>query len=201
MSRWYRFMYRVGFRPWEQDAAQVGSELEELLSLEEQGREPPFGRALELGCGSGPWSLELARRGWDVVGIDVVPKAIELARDRARTAGLDVSFVQGDVTALGQAGVGADFAFFLDVECFNHLNDAQRLAVGQEVNAVAAADATMLLLVWSRRRRGPLPPGAAEEDLRRAFQGWRIVEERAYQGKLPAPLRGTAPRWYRMARA
>ena len=194
MSRWYRFMYRVGFKPWEQDSATVGPQLGVLLDVEEAGREPPYGSALDLGCGTGRWSVELARRGWQVVGLDVVPKAIDAARRRAREAAVDVAFVEGDATALRSAGVGSGFSFLLDVECFNHLNDSQRAAVGREVNAVAAPDATMLLLVWARARRGPLPPGAS-----------RHTDPRSTSGVAPADgrsnLRGAAGKswastWY-----
>src|SRR5215217_4387935 len=185
MKGWYRFAYRVGFRPWEQDATTLAPQFDALMAREEATREPPYGRALELGCGTGRWSVELARRGWQAVGVDVVPKAIELARQRARDAGADVAFVHGDVTALCDAGLSAGFSFLLDIECFNWLNDAQRFSVGREVNAVASAEATMLLLVWSRARRGPLPPGANRDDLTTAFCGWRIVDEHAYEGVLP----------------
>lgn len=201
MTGWYRFAYRVGFRPWEQDTTTLAPQFGALIALEEATREPPYGPALELGCGTGRWSIELARRGWQVVGVDVVPKAIQQARQRAQEAGVDATFVEGDVTALHDACVGSDFSFLLDVECFNHLNDSQRLAVGREVNAVASADATLLLLVWSRARRGPLPPGANRDDLTTAFRGWRIVNEHPYEGVLPRALKSIAPQWYRLARA
>lgn len=201
MSRWYRFMYGIGFKPWEADADTVGQQFTELVGLEEATREPPFGRVLDLGCGTGRWSVELAQRGWDVTGVDVVPKAIAAAKRRAHEAGTDVTFVESDVTALRSAGMGNGFSFVLDVECFNHLNDTQREAVGREVNAVASPDATMLLLVWARGRRGPLPPGANDDDLTRAFPGWTIVEARAYEGELPRPMRNIAPRWVRLSRS
>ncbi|MGH9049150.1 MAG: class I SAM-dependent methyltransferase [Acidimicrobiia bacterium] len=201
MSRWYRFLYRVGFTPWEQDSATAAPQFSALVAQEEATREPPYGSALDLGCGTGRWSVELARRGWQVVGVDVIPKAVEAARRRAQTAGVDVAFFEGDVTALRSAGVGSGFSFLLDVECFNHLNDSQREAMGREVDAVAAADATLLLLVWARARRGPLPPGASREDLQTAFPGWQVVDEQPYDGELPRPLRSVAPRWYRLARA
>jgi SAM-dependent methyltransferase len=194
-------MYGIGFKPWESDSATVGPQLEGLLAAVEAGREPAYGSALDLGCGTGRWSVELARRGWHVVGVDVVPKAISAARKRALDSGVDVAFVEGDVTALRSAGVGSGFSFILDVECFNHLNDSQRASVGREVNAVASPDATMLLLVWARARRGPFPPGAGPDDLTTAFSGWQIVDERTYEGELPRPLKNIAPRWYTLARS
>jgi SAM-dependent methyltransferase len=171
------------------------------VAHEEAAHEPPYGPALDLGCGTGRWSVQLARRGWEVSGVDIVPKAIHAARRRAENAGVDIAFHNGDVTALRAASVGSGFSFFLDVECFNHLNDEQRKAVGQEVNAIATADASMLLLVWSRAHRGPLPPGADDDDLVRAFQGWRIVDRQQYTGKLPLLLKRVSPRWYRLRRA
>jgi SAM-dependent methyltransferase len=201
MSLWYRFLYRVGFTPWESDTATLAPQISTLLAFEEARREAPYGPALDLGCGTGRWSVELARRGWQVVGVDVVPKAVLAARRRAQAAGVDVALFEGDVTALRDAGVGSGFSFFLDVECFNHLNDSQRQAMGREVDAIASADATLLLLVWARARRGPLPPGASREDLKTAFPGWQIVEEQPYEGDLPRPLKNVAPRWYRLARS
>ena len=135
VSRFYRFTYGIGFRPWEQDVPTVGRQLAGLLAEEEAQRERPYGSALDLGCGTGGWSVQLAQRGWSVVGVDVVPKAIRAARRRAEESGVDVTFIEGDVTELGRIGVGTGFSFILDVECFNHLNDAQRTAVGREVNA------------------------------------------------------------------
>ena len=200
-SRYYRFLYRVGVTPWEQDAESLAPQLRTLLDREERRRKPPYGAALDLGCGTGRWSVELAAHGWQVTGVDVVPKAVAAARRRAHAAGLDVEFLVGDVTALGGVGVGSGFSFFLDVECFNHLNEVRRLAMGREVSAVAAPDATMLLLGWAPARRGPLPPGVDRDELTTALPGWRIVEEWPYEARLPRPLKNIAPRWYELTRS
>lgn len=201
LAYWYRFLYAVGFTPWEQDTETVAPQLRTLLAREEADRDPPYGSALDLGCGTGRWSVELAQRGWDVTGIDLTPKAVLRARQRAEQAGVDAHFVEGSVTALRQANVGIGFRLLLDVECFNHLSDEQRAAVGKEVDAVARPDAAILLLVWARARRGPLPPGATSDDVAAAFAGWHIVNEEPYQGVLPRPLRGANPRWYRLVRS
>jgi SAM-dependent methyltransferase len=201
MSRFYRFAYAVGVKPWEQDAENVAPQLRSLLTREEADREPPYGSALDLGCGTGRWSVELAQRGWDVTGIDLVPKAVLGARRRAEQAGVDARFVEGSVTALRAADVGTGFRLFLDVECFNHLSDEQRATVGKEVDAVAGPDAAIILLVWARARRGPFPPGATSGEVASAFVGWHIVNEELYQAKLPRPLRGINPRWFRLVRS
>jgi SAM-dependent methyltransferase len=201
VSRFYRFVYAVGFKPWEQDAENVAPQLRSLLSREEAERDPPYGSALDLGCGTGRWSVELAQRGWDVTGIDLIPKAVLGARRRAEEAGVGGRFIEGSVTALRAADVGRGFRLLLDVECFNHLSDEQRAMVGNEVDSVAGPDAAIILLVWARARRGPFPPGATSGDVETAFVGWRIVNEEPYQGNLPRPLRGIDPRWYRLVRS
>ena len=200
MSRLYRVMYALGFKPWEQDSEATLPQLRTLLSAEESRRETPYGSALDLGCGTGRWSVELAQHGWKVVGVDVVPKAIRGARERAEAAAVDAMFIEGDVTALRDSGVGQGFSFVLDVECFNHLNDAQRVAVAREVDAVTSDDASMLLLVWRRAHRGPMPPGANREHIERSFPNWRISKEWPYEGGLPRPLKSIEPRWYRLER-
>ena len=200
MSRWYRFLYGIGFRPWESDTAELGAQIARLGAAEEQGREPPYGSALDLGCGTGRWSVMLAKRGWIVTGIDVVPKAIRSARRRAREADVDLTFVEGDITSLRGSGVGSGFSLILDVECFNHLTDRQRAAAAQEIDAVAATNSTILMLVWTPARRGPLPQGASRSDLAAAFPGWEITHEEDYEGEMPGPLKSAAPRWYRLTR-
>jgi SAM-dependent methyltransferase len=55
---------------------------------------------LDLACGGGRHSLELARRGLTVVGLDAAAPVIASARARAADEGLSVEFVQGDMRAL-----------------------------------------------------------------------------------------------------
>jgi len=62
-------------------------------------------RVLDAGCGAGQMSIELARRGATVLGVDVSPALIELAQARLPKAlHQQVSFVAGDMLrpALGR---------------------------------------------------------------------------------------------------
>lgn len=203
MSLWYKILYQLGITPWEEDqTGAVENQISALFDREENDRQPPFGQALDLGCGSGIWSIQLAARGWQVTGVDIVPKAIRTAHKRAQAAGVEVRFIEGDVTALRAAGVESGFRVVVDFECFNHLNDAQREAVGREVSAVADSDATMLMLVWGPGRRGPLPRGASRGDIEAAFPEWSVVDEDAYaaQSALPSWLKNVDLRFYRLRR-
>jgi cyclopropane fatty-acyl-phospholipid synthase-like methyltransferase len=52
---------------------------------------------LDLGCGPGRHSLELARRGFHVTGVDRTTVYLEQARQRAEAEGLTIEFVQEDM--------------------------------------------------------------------------------------------------------
>ena len=157
----YRLAYAIGFHPWEDAAADPPfvAKAAQMLDREGLGRRPPRGRALDLGTGSGIWGVELAQRGWEVTGVDLVERALRRARDRVRNAGVAMKLVRGDVTALSRAGIGDGFRLMLDTGTFHGLQPEAQMAMGREVTAVAAPDATLLLLVWPRRIR-PLIRGA-----------------------------------------
>jgi SAM-dependent methyltransferase len=146
----YARMYRFGITPWERYGPAAAASITALLDREETGRPRPLGRALDLGCGRGQYTPELARRGWEAVGIDYVPAAIEAAA--AKTQGADrLRYVVGDVTRLPSAHLGT-FDFFLDIGCFQGLEAGQRLSQGEGVSALADPGATLLLLSFGPSR-------------------------------------------------
>jgi SAM-dependent methyltransferase len=204
MSIAYRILYAVGFTPWEQMAhPRIADQIAKLFAAEEEGREAPYGRALDLGCGSGIWSVALARRGWQVTGIDFVPKAVRRAEARARDAGADVSFLEGDVTDLEAAGVDPGYRLLLDFGCFHdELSDEQRGAEGREASRIAAPGATLLLMAWEPGRRGPLPRGASEEEIAAAFADWELVDHTPmdFPDAAPGYVKRAGPRFYRLRR-
>jgi SAM-dependent methyltransferase len=206
MSVAYRFLYGIGYTPWEQIATlpAVTGQVSALFDREEQGHRPPFGPVLDLGCGSGIWAVRLAERGWRVIGVDLVPKALRRARRRARQAGVEIDLVRGDVTKLRATGIGSGFALLLDFGLFHdELTDDQRAAMGREVTSVAAPGATLLVLAWARGRRGPLPRGASRGDIAAAYPAWTVVGEHPVDvtgARFYKHLRGTDPRFYRLRR-
>jgi SAM-dependent methyltransferase len=180
MSLGYRILYGLGVTPWEQVAKlpDVTERISGLFVRQEAGREPPYGPVLDLGCGSGIWAVKLAARGWQVTGIDFVPKALRRARERAHQAGVELRLVEGDVTKLRSTGVGSGFPFLMDFGLFHdELTDEQRVAMGREVSAVAAPGATLLMLAWAPGRRGPLPRGASRCDIEAAYPMWKVIDE------------------------
>ena len=59
----------------------------------------PGSRVLDLACGTGDIAFEAVRRGAAVVGLDITPRMIELARVKPEAAGR-VSWTVADMTAL-----------------------------------------------------------------------------------------------------
>jgi SAM-dependent methyltransferase len=201
----YSLAYRIGFHPWE-DAEEQPSftdKFSALLAVEESGRQPPYGRALDVGTGSGIWGIKLAQRGWQVTGVDIVGKALRRAHDRVRKAGVDIRLVQGDVTKLRATGVGTGFRLVLDTGTFHGLTAAEREAMGREVSAVTTPNATVLLLAWAPKRRGPLPRGVSRSEIEAAFPGWDVTEvgESGFEAPKPVELlMKPEERWYRLLR-
>jgi SAM-dependent methyltransferase len=193
----YAVAYRLGMTPWERYGTAASTSIDALLDREEAERSRPLGRALDLGCGRGQYTPELVRRGWDVVGIDCVPRAIDAAKRRGIRG---ATFVVGDVTDLERQDLGT-FDFFLDVGCFQGLSSAQRLAQGRGVSALADPGATLLMLEFGPTSLRSVVGGVSRADVEEAFPGWRMLAvEPADTAGLGWPMNKTSPQWYRLRR-
>jgi len=191
----YARMYRWGFTPWERYRQAAAASINALLDREEVDRARPLGRALDLGCGRGLYTTELARRGWDAVGIDYVPRAIEAAQ-RKGIAG--VTFVEGDVTRLSSSDLGT-FDFFLDIGCLQGLDAQQRLDEGRGVTALANTGASLLLLAFGVTHLRSLIGGVSQAEVQAAFADWELMAvSSADTAGLGWPMNRTSPQWYRL---
>jgi SAM-dependent methyltransferase len=113
MSR-FEAMYE-GTPPWD-----IGRPQQAFRGLADAGEiNPPV---LDSGCGTGEHTLLVAERGMEVLGIDVAPAAVELARAKAAERGLDAVFEVGNVLELGR--LGRTFATVIDCGVFHVFDDA-----------------------------------------------------------------------------
>ena len=118
MNKWvYEVLYRVPLVPIDWIFGR-SSAIERLVDLAIVERVPP-GRALALGCGVGRETIQLARHGFDVTGVDFSPTAIARARRNTQAAGVAVEYVVDDLTDLrhvaGVYDVVTDFGAFNDL--------------------------------------------------------------------------------------
>lgn len=91
-----------------------GATAREVDRIEQQLALFPGARIAVAPSGSARLALALAARGYDVIGIDRSPDAIERSRALASCAGLDVSFSHCDALSLEAAGARDA------VLCFGH---------------------------------------------------------------------------------
>ena len=158
IKRWWRFNYRYWQRtrpPW--DTGVSPPELYAFINSH------PAGRALDLGCGTGTNAITLARHGWQVTGVDFAWRAIQLARQKARAAGVAVDFRLGDVTRLGW--LAGPFDLIFDLGCFHGLPAGGQLAYARHVQRLLAPDGTFLLYVMFRAEVQTNQVGIIESDL------------------------------------
>ena len=138
------------------------------------------GRVVDLGCGSGIWARELVDAGYDVLGVDLSPAMIRLARARVPEARFEV----GSFTAFRPPPCAAVTALG---EPLAYLSDGAntRRAMSGLFRRIHRALEPGGLLVFDLREPGSAPAGGYE--LYREGEGWAIhcrVEEDARRGLL-----------------
>ena len=163
----YRAVYTLRLRIWERRAPPVA-----LRALVEGPGALSPGRALDLGCGSGTDSVYLARHGWQVTGVDLVPEALRLAEQHAIAANVHVRFVRGDATRLEQLDLNGPFDLIVDFGCLHTLPQDLRPAYVRGVSRLARPGATLLLYGFARPPRlAPMRAGLTEAEVRARFAG------------------------------
>lgn len=76
---------------------------EEVDFMEEVFQLPTGSAILDVGCGTGRHAVELARRGYQVTGIDFSAGMLAVARQKASDCGVQVEWIEGDVTTFHSA--------------------------------------------------------------------------------------------------
>jgi SAM-dependent methyltransferase len=187
----FRAMYRFGFTPW--DSGIPPPELQELI---EGPNRRTAGKALDLGCGTGTNSIYMTRHGWEVTGIDFVPRAIETARAKAQAAKVSPRLMVGDVTRLDELHVGDGYSLVFDLGCFHAIPQDRRPAYVEGATAAAAAGADFLLWGFYRPPSRLMNTRVTKEEIEKRFRGgWELL--RAWGGEQPDRFAG---QWYHLKR-
>jgi SAM-dependent methyltransferase len=141
----------------------------ELVSLIESGRIPPD-RAIDVGAGPGHDAIFLAKKGFQVLALDISPAAIELARANAKKAGIEraLDFRVQDILKLSSP-VGSA-TFINDRGCFHVLAPFDRRKYIDRVGGVLAPGGHLFLRTFSDKEPpGPGPHRFSREELEDLF--------------------------------
>ncbi|PIP12983.1 MAG: cyclopropane-fatty-acyl-phospholipid synthase, partial [bacterium (Candidatus Stahlbacteria) CG23_combo_of_CG06-09_8_20_14_all_40_9] len=76
---------------FEERASEEVNFIEDVLSL------PKNAKILDLCCGLGRHSIELAKRGYKVTGVDVTSQYLKTARAKAKEKGVKIDFIEGEM--------------------------------------------------------------------------------------------------------
>jgi SAM-dependent methyltransferase len=129
--------YATGQIPWDDRLPPP-----ELMALVNE-LEP--GRALDLGSGYGRSGIYLAQHGWEIDAVEFVPRAVEVARQRAFEADVGdlANFYCGDVTDLSFLDGCYDLA--VDIGCMHSLKMPDLLRYHAGLKRLLKEGATYLL--------------------------------------------------------
>lgn len=146
----YQRMRKEGILVWGQKGGEktvkscrpeTNNFLKDVLS---QPWAPKKGRAIELGCGTGPILRRVCKRGFSGLGIDVSKTAIDMAKEQSK--GLDIKFRQGDVCRLNAKSIGK-FDLVIDGLCLHCITDTRdRKAYLDNVFKILKDDGLFVLL-------------------------------------------------------
>ncbi len=146
----------------------------------------PGARVLDLCCGVGRHSLEMARRGYAVTGVDRTRSYLEQARQQAAAENLAAEFVDSDMRAFARPGAfdGAinlqtSFGYFEDSA--DDLRVARNLCESLRPGARAIVDVAgkeVLARIFVERNWETLPNGWLMLQERKLRSGWDRIEER-----------------------
>ncbi|WP_310469258.1 class I SAM-dependent methyltransferase [Sphingomonas sp.] len=117
-----------------------GDELVETLGI------TPGMKVLDLGCGDGTTALPAARRGADVLGVDIAANLVAAGTARASEEGLaNLRFEEGDASNL--AGI-ADASFDLVVSIFGAMFAPRPFDVAREMVRVTRPGGRIVMGNW-----------------------------------------------------
>lgn len=167
--------------PWEIDKPQPV--IDELAA---EGR--LSGRVLDVGCGTGEHTLLAAERGAQALGLDISPRAIKRAGEKARERHIEARFQLGDALRLDR--LGELFDVVIDSGTFQSFDaDERSLYVSSLANVVRPGGVLYLTVVSDREPGDEGPRRVSEAEIRAAFtRGWTIDELReCVRERRPAP--------------
>ncbi len=135
-----RMMWTAGDYP---DMARTIVSAGELVA--ERAQPQPGLALLDVATGSGNVAIPAAQAGAQVTGLDLTPKLVEVARERAAEAGLQIEFVEGDAEDLPFD----DRSFDRVTSCFGVMFAPRHDVAAAQLVRVAKPGARIVVAAWT----------------------------------------------------
>jgi SAM-dependent methyltransferase len=158
-------------------------EIDDLLSLISL---EPGASVLDLCCGVGRHSLELARRGYHVTGVDRTPSYLQVAREKAEAEGLVLELVRADMRRFERpAAFDAAINLFTSFGYFEDPADDRQVAVNlarslrpDGLLVMDTMGKEILARIYQPRDWQELPDGRLFLQERQVTRDWTWIENR-----------------------
>ncbi len=190
--------YLEGHFPWD-----MGGPAPSLVALAEEGQIPfaEGSRILVPGCGRGHDVLFLASQGFEAVGLDFAPKALEFGREEAAKRGLErARFVEGDFFDPPEDLLGS-FDGLYELTCYCAIEPRERDRFARSSAAVIKKGGVLLSLLFPVEDREGGPPYAVSvEDLRKRHEAQGFTLEKTWEPKGAHPARAGRVHWVQLHR-
>lgn len=139
------------------------------------------GSVLDLGCGEGRNALFLAKKGFDVIGIDISKEAIEKFLKKAKELNLKVKGVRGDIA---EFKLEEKYNIIICTATLHFLKKREINNLIKEVKANTKEGGINLITVFTKRDPGYIEyPNLYffdKDELKEMYRGWEILEHREY---------------------
>jgi SAM-dependent methyltransferase len=161
--------YRDGRAPWD-----IGRPQPAIVRVAAAGGFA--GAVLDAGCGTGENALHVASLGLSVLGVDVAPAALAIARAKAGDRRIEVAFAEADALQLER--LGRRFDTVMDCGLFHTFDAAERPGYVASLASVTEQNGTLYVLCFSDAGPDTGPHPVSREELEAAFSpgaGWRVT--------------------------
>lgn len=99
MKQWYEELFENYGKQYDNEVYTQGT-LKECDFIEQEINFDKSVKILDIGCGTGRHSIDLARRGYSVTGIDLSESMLKRAKEKASDENLKITFIQADAREL-----------------------------------------------------------------------------------------------------
>ncbi|MBW2636209.1 MAG: class I SAM-dependent methyltransferase [Deltaproteobacteria bacterium] len=182
----YKVLFNIVYwfkAPWD-----IGRPQPVIKNLAKRGK--IAGRVLDVGCGAGDTIIYLARKGYEVMGIDFVPKAIDITSRKAEKAGLTIPLLVHDALRLDE--LNETFDTIIDAGLFHNFSDGDRKRYAESLASVLKKGGSYYMLCFSDTQGGFVGPRrVSKEEIYRTFaNGWEVRSIRKAKYRAYYPIGG-----------